>query len=198
MTNTTDSDGPTRIEPTNEDAPRSPHPDDLWERKGPEDEKPDASPISDPPDHGVDYYHRLIDLDNCYYTYMMSGSILQFHWQGELTDIDEFRTALYQVYNAAYISDLSAADYRPKAFLSFVSDTFSEEVKDTLYSKLVTKPGKSHKRVKHPDRVQRIADTIHYAAALGCEHRTKLGRTRRSKDAVLKSILPEPARDPSN
>lgn len=187
-------------EPTNnyDDDPRSQYPGDPWERDGLEQDKPDATPISDPPDRGVDYYNQLIDLETCSYMYLKKGSMLQFTWRGEIHDIDEFEKALFRLYKSTYKSDLSAADLRPKAFQTFVDDTFSKQLKYTLEKKdPIEGPPGPRNQVRH-DRVnERIAGILSNAAALACEHRAQLGRRAQPKDAVLKSILPEHVREQS-
>ena len=199
MANPTEPDQQTSTETASEDdAHRTPHPDDPWEREGIDQDRPDANPISDPPDRGVDYYNQLIDIETCSYMYLKKGSMLQFTWRGEIHDIDEFEKALFRLYKSTYKSDLSAADLRPKAFQTFVDDTFSKQLKYTLEKKdPIEGPPGPRNQVKH-DRVnERIAGILSNAAALACEHRTQLGRRAQPKDAVLKSILPEHVREQS-
>lgn len=191
MTNQPDSDRSTSTETTSEVTPQTQHPGDPWERDEVEQDKPDATPISDPPDHGVDYYNPLIDLESCSYTYLKKGSMLQFSWQGEIRDIDEFKKALYQLYKSMYKSDLSAADLRPKAFKAFAAEAVSEHLKATLYRKPIEGPPGPHNQANHRKTNKRIADIFHAAAALACDHRERLGRRAQPKDAVLKSILPD-------
>lgn len=186
-TTSEDSDSPTPL-------PERPH---EWDESQPEQDKPDATPISDPPDRGVDYYNRLIDLDSCHYTYIKNGSHLGFRWQGELRDMDDFSAALYELYLSAYNSDLSAADLRPKAFQTFVGETVSKHLEYTLQQRNPIE-GPPGPRNQSRDKInERIAQIVHEAAALACEHRAQLGRRAQSKDKVLKSILPEHVHDQS-
>lgn len=195
MTRTNDTEDDRIVEPTTEhDAPRPPRPRDPWERQDTEQPNLDTTQITDPPDPGVDYYRQMIDLGTCLYTYQKSGDMRRFTWHGELQDIDEFRTALYQLYNAAYDSDLEKAEFRPKAFFSFAGTAVPIELKETLHQKLTE--GRSDSNTP-PGYVEPIHKRIGYlmarSAALGCEHRTQIGRRRKSQDTVLKSVLPEAA-----
>ena len=195
MTNQPGSDRSTSTETTIEVTPQTQYPGDPWERDEVEQDEPDATPISDPPDHGVDYYNLLIDLDSCSYMYLKKGSMLQFSWQGEIRDIDEFKKALYQLYKSTYKSDLSGPDLRTKAFKSFAAEAVSEHLKATLYGQPIEGPPGPHNQALHPKTNKRIASIFSSAAALGCDHREQLGRRARSKDAVLKSALPKSARE---
>lgn len=181
-TTSEDSDSPTPL-------PDRPH---EWDDSQSEQE---VTSISDPPDRGVDYYNRLIDLETCHYTYIKNGSHLGFRWQGELRDMDDFSAALYDLYLSAYNSGLSVADLRPKAFQTFVGETVSKHLEYTLQHR---KPieGPPGPRNQSRDKInERIAKIVHEAAALACEHRAQLGRRAQSKDKVLKSILSEHVRD---
>lgn len=193
MTNPTDPDRPTSTETTSEDnGLRALHPDDPWERDEPEQDKPDADPISVPPDRGADYYNQLIDLDTFSFAYIKNESMLQFSWQGEIHDIDEYKKALFRLYISTYRSDLSAADLRPKAFHTFADEAFSEQLKATLSKKPVEGPPGPRNPGRHGKRInEQIARRLHAAVALACEHRTTPGQRAQPKDSVLKSILPE-------
>lgn len=194
MTNQTDSDRPTSTDPIREDNDsKALSPDNQWERDDPAYDKPDTNSLNDPPERGFNYYNKLIDLNTCSYTYLKNGSYLQFSWQGEIHDIDEFKKALFRLYKSTYKSNLSAADLRPKAFETFVTETVSEQLKATLSRKPIEGPLGPRNQASHRKINERIAGTLSAAAALACEHRTQLGRRARSKDAVVKSVLPEHA-----
>ncbi len=197
MTNQPESDRSTSTETISEVSPRTQYPGDPWERDELDQNKPDATPISDPPDHGVDYYRQLINLDTCSYTYLKQESMLQFSWRGEIDNIDQFKKALYQLYKSTYKSDLSGSDLRTKAFKAFAAEAVSEHLKATLYRNPIEGPPGPHNQATHRKTNKRIASTFSAAAALACEHRAQLGRRARPKDAVLKSILPESAREQS-
>lgn len=198
MTDSNDTNRPTSTETISENNPAKTFSREPWDREDTEYDKPDATEISNPPDQGVDYYNRLINLDTCSYTYLRDGSHLQLTWQGEIHDIDEFRTALYQLYKSTYKSDLSAADLRPKAFQTFADKATTEEIKKTFHKKPVEKSPRTHNPARHDNRItERIADTLHSAAALACKHRTQLGQQAQPKDTVLNSVLPDSVHEQS-
>lgn len=197
MTNQPEADRSTTTETISEVSPQTQYPGDPWERDELDQNKPDTTPISDPPDRGVDYYNRLIDLDTCSYTYLKNGSMLQFSWQGEIRDIEEFKKALFQLYKSTLNTDLSGPDLRTKAFKAFAAEAVSEHLKATLYREPIEGPPGPHNQANHRKTNKRIASTFSAAAALACDDRTELGGLTRSKDAVLKSILPESAREQS-
>lgn len=197
MTNSTESNQQTSIESTSKDDDPKSFPDDRWEREDWGQDKPDATPISDPPDPGADYYNRLINLDSCHYTYIKNGSHLRFRWQGELRDMSDFSAALYELYLSVYNSDISVANFRWKAFQGFVGETVSKHLEYTLQQRkpIEGPPGPCN---QSRDKInKRTARIMHKALALASDHRAQLGRRAQSKDKVLKSILPEHVRDQS-
>jgi hypothetical protein len=123
--------------------------------------------------------------------------MLQFSWRGEIHNIDQFKKALYQLYKSTYKSDLSGSDLRTKAFKAFAAEAVSEHLKATLYREPIEGPPGPHNQATHRKTNKRIASTFSAAAALACDHRAQLGRRARPKDTVLKSILPESAREQS-
>ncbi|MFC6875495.1 hypothetical protein [Halobellus marinus] len=166
-----------------------------WDELESGQSKPDADPASDPPDRGVNYYNCLIDLDTCSYSYIETGSMLQFRSRGVVQDMNEFKTVLYELYKSAYRSELPASKFRPKAFLSFAGTVVTDELKHTLHRKLVQESSGPRRPVGHAKPVDdQIINLLYKAAALGCKHRTQVGRRARSKDAVLRSILPKSVR----
>jgi len=191
MTDSNDTNRPTSTEPTSENNPRQTFSREPWDREDTEYDKPDAAEFSNPPDKGADSYIRLINVDTCSYIYTRDGSQHQFTSQGEIHDIDEFKTALYQLYKATYKYDLPAAEIRPKAFQTFADKATTEQIKKTFDKKPVEKSPGTHNPARHSNRIiKRIADTLHSAAALACKHRTQ--PEPQSKDTVLNSVLPDP------
>lgn len=198
MTNPTESDRPTATETTSEDnASRELRPESPWEHDDLVHDKPDTGVISDPPDRGVDYYNRLIDTEDCFYDYMKTGRLLEFSWQGEIHDIDDFKTALFQLYESTLNSDLSKGDLRPKAFETFAHEVVSEQLKATLYTKPTEGPDSPHDQGRYGRLTDRTAKTLSAAAVLAFDDRIQHNGLPRAEDAVLRSVLPDSAHEQS-
>jgi hypothetical protein len=192
MTDQTDPEQSTRTRIISEDNTHgTPDASDFWDREEQEQTKPSTSPISDPPDHGVNYYNRLINLDNFSYTYIRSESNLGFKPHGRITDLNEFRAAVYQLYRSAHNSELPAADFRAKAFWSFASHALSADLESTIQMELGIAPEKPHNVGQHTPVEKLIIDIMYETAYLGCKDRTQLNGMKRTKDSVLRTVLPD-------
>ncbi|SNR56737.1 hypothetical protein [Halorubrum vacuolatum] len=182
MTDSVNDNGTINVETASEDDhSRTSRSDEQWEQ---------GEKSQDQPDRGAKYYNRLIDLDTWSYTYIRYESTLEFRWQGELRDTNEFKDALYELYRSTYLSDLSPADLRPKAFRTFVSKTISNQLANTLQQrKLIEGSPGSHKQ-EHEQLYERIAGQLYKSVVLACEHRAEHGRRPQSRDEFLQEVLP--------